>query len=393
MVDRSKFDIAIANMFSSQKFSEYVFYGHILSQCSLKFDNELPGLAGVSFNQNHYTLWINLEKFDEIPLEHQLGLLKHEILHILQNHVGRTGTRDHDLFNRATDISINQLIRQEHLPEGGCTYINHDLPKNLTAEQYFELLLEDPKYQKNNPKDGDGDGDATPGQQFGDHKKWEESDGDEDLKKDITKSMIEKAISKSKGNLPSNISDMLALFSRSSQVSWKKVLKNIVSNKKSNTRRTLTRVDRRFPTREDLKGKTKDRTFDLVCICDVSGSMSDNEVTLGLVEIKNICKITNSGLKLIQVDTVSQEPEDFNKNTKIFKRKASGGTYIYPGIEKMRERKIPHDAVVVITDGGTERVDLWEKALKCRVIFLTTQDNIPGIENTRYKQYNLIKDA
>ena len=67
MNDRTKFDIALANMFSSPKFSEYTFYGHILAQCKVKFDDNLPSLAGVSFNIDHYTLWVNLSKFNLIP--------------------------------------------------------------------------------------------------------------------------------------------------------------------------------------------------------------------------------------------------------------------------------------------------------------------------------------
>jgi predicted metal-dependent peptidase len=423
------FDITIANMFSNPDFSNYVFYAHILAQCKIKLDEEMPAPAGVSFNINHYTLWINPKMFDIFSLKQRLGILKHEMLHILNNHVSRSEDRIHLPWNIATDISINQLIERKHLPEEGCFHDKFGFPANLSAEQYYELMekqaddakcescggsghsdedcehcsgtgketAEDDTEQECEHCKGTGkehcedcNGSGTKFKPSGDHGKWKESEGDEDLKKDITKTMIEKSISKSRGNVPHNISDMLQLFTRKSQVSWKKVLRNITSNKKANTRRTIMRTDRRFPTREDLKGRTKDRTFDLVVLLDVSGSMSDNEVATGLNEIHEICRMSNSTLKLIQVDTEVHGCIDFKKSTKTLKRLAQGGTYIYPAVEYLREKKIPHDAVVVITDGGIESVDRWDKALQCRTIFLTTDADIPGIKNTKYTQFNLV---
>jgi predicted metal-dependent peptidase len=428
-VSREVFDITIANMFSNSDYSNYIFYAHILAQCKIQFDENMPAPAGVSFNINHYTLWINPKQFDTYPLKQRLGILKHEMLHILNNHVSRSESRIHLAWNVATDIAINQLIEKGHVPEEGCFYDTFKLPANLSAEQYYDLLEKEAEKSKCESCNGSGHSDedcehcngtgkeqgddgseqecehcngtgkkvcedcsgtGTNYKPSGDHGKWQESEGDEDLKKDITKSMIEKSISKSRGNVPHNISEMLQLFTRKAQVSWKKVLRNITSNKKANTRRTIMKTDRRFTSREDLKGKTKDRTFDLVVILDVSGSMSNSEVQTGLSEIHEICRMSNSSLKLIQVDTEVHGCIDFKKSTKTLTRLAQGGTHIYPAVQYMLEKKIPHDAVVIITDGGIESVDKWDKALKCRTIFLTTQEDIPGIKKTKYTQFNLV---
>jgi len=425
-IDRKSLDEAIASMFSNPDYTEYVFYAHILGQCKIAFDSSMPAPAGVSFNINHYTLWINIEEFSKWSLAQRLGILKHEMKHILNNHVKRAEERVQLPWNIATDTAINQDIKRAHLPEGCCYPDVFGFPEKLSSEEYYELLKQEAEKNQCDSCQGSGHSDEDcehcqgSGQNEdgtecehckgtgketcpdcqgsgskhtmpGDHGKWQESEGDEDLKKDITKGMIEKSISKSRGNVPNDIADMLALFTRPSQVSWKKVLKNITSNKKANSRRTIMRQDRRFPNREDLKGKTKDRTFDLAVIVDVSGSMSDKEIMIGLNEIHAICKMTNTSLKMVQVDTQPRDVEEFSKKTKLFKRKASGGTYLYPAIEKLREQRVQFDALVFITDGGIEDVSRWEKPPHGRVIFLTTDCKIPGIENTRYQSFELSK--
>lgn len=404
---RKEFEKTINNMLFSSEYSSYVFYAHLVSQCSIIMDCSLPAAAGVSFNINHYNLYINPLEFNEHSLKIKAGILKHEMLHILLNHIDRTEHRDKENFNIASDIAINQMVGKDNLFKG--VYFHDDpfepaLPVNLSAEQYYELL---PKQQKQDCPDCQGSGQSTDkdgneqeckscsgsgtkGKEVGTHQKWEESQGDNDLRKDITRRMIEKSIEKSRGNLPAEWETFLEIFKSPVQVSWRRALKNITSNKKANTRRTVMRSDRRFPAREDLKGRTKDRTFDLVVIVDVSGSMSDNEILTGLNEIKEICRMNNTTLKMIQVDTQVHSIEEFKRNSTKFKRNAQGGTYIYPAISYIREKKIKYDAIIIITDGGIEDVSKWEVPVKERVIFLNTASKIPGIDSTNYKEYNLI---
>lgn len=418
---RKVFDKVILQMYAGQEFvSTYVFYAHLISQCSLKFvdDEEMPFAAGVAFNLNHYELAINPDRYNDLPTCEQIGILKHEMLHILYNHVSRIEDRIPLPWNVAADMAINCQINRKHLPDW---VVYPDLekwnfPKDLKSEDYYELLKEQhEKQQQDNgecqscngsgegedgeecqscggsgkQKNGFGQGEWFPGKHLDDHSKWKKSKGDEELRKDITKNMIDKAISKSRGNLPANISDILELFSRDAKVSWKKVLRNLFSNKKANSRRTIMRQDRRFPTREDLKGKTKDRTFDVIAIADVSGSMSNAEELEGLNELHDICKSFNLELKLIQVDTEVHDIETFTKKTKLFNRKAAGGTYIYPAIEYILDKKIPYDAIIIITDGGTENVSKWPRIPKGRTIFLTTGESVPGIGATKFQQFNL----
>lgn len=407
--ERSGFENAVANMFSNRVYANnYLFYAHILAQCKVIFDKEMEAPAGVNFMHDHYNLYINptgkwvevdpaqlanaktkpktrqnngktevhIDGFNDFPLEHQLGVLKHEMLHIINSHVKRREDRDHRGFNIAADCAINQHIERTHLPKD-CIFPDQfpggkKVPNNLTAEQYYELI---------DKKDGEGGGGGSgPGGDgvLDDHSKWEETQGDSELQDDIAKNMIEKSITnttKSRGNIPSQISDWLDVLSKRRELDWRTVLRNIVGNKRVGSRKTIMRSDRRLPNFEWIKGRTKDRKFDLMVISDVSGSVSDEALLSLWGEVRHICDITQSEVGLIQVDTQPSVPEKLKKNTKIIERKACGGTFLSPAIAHAKKYKVAFNAIVVTTDGYLSESDVEAfAATNQRVIWLIEKD-------------------
>lgn len=373
-INRSAFDETVANMFSNPKYaSNYLFYAHLLGQCRVVFDNTLPAPAGVNFMYDHFNLYINIDGiapsilnpkgvpgFASFPLEQRLGILKHEMLHILYNHIGRREDRNHNGFNISSDCAINQQIERNHLPEWVILPDQFpgvgSVPVNLTAEQYYELL---PKEYKDN--NGGGNGSGQESGQLDDHGKWDESQGDKELQDDIAKNMIERSISntqKAHGNLPSQVSDWLALVTRKREIDWKNVLRSIVGNKRVGSKRTLLRRDRRLPNFEWIKGRTKDRKFDLLLVSDVSGSVSNTALTALWGEVRHICDVTNTPVHLIQVDAHPCKPEQLKKNTRTIERKACGGTILHPALEMAEKHKLEYNAIVVTTDAYLDESDV-----------------------------------
>lgn len=343
-VDRGLLDETLATMYGSLKYNNtYLFYAHIVGQCSIKIDLSLPAPAGISYDVDHYNLYINPNYFDKYTLEGRLAILKHEMLHIINMHVQRRLDKDGYQWNLATDCAINQLIDINHLPEDGIMPHNigiDNCPINESAELYYELLKQnDNKCQCKS---------------FDDHSTWNLTNGDQDLQTSITKNMIEKSINetiKSKCTIPEQISMWIDLLSKKAELDWKKVLRGIIGNKKVNKRTTIMRRDRRFPGRDDLKGKTKDRLFNLLVISDVSGSISDKALINLWGEIRHICDITKTDIDLIQVDCEPSNPEKINKHTKIIERKGSGGTFLSKALNIAKDEKLTFDAIVVTTDG------------------------------------------
>lgn len=393
-IDRESIDSTFANMFSSQAYrTDYVFYAHIGAQCKIIMTDEVP-IAGVNFEVNRYNLFINPDAFGELSLEHRMGVIKHEMLHILLNHITRVQERDHETFNLASDCALNQSINREHLPEGSIypdtlqESVGVYMPSLLSAEQYYELI---PSEFKEEPKEGNpGDKGDELKKPHDNHSKWGESSGESDLQQDLTKRMLDKAVEKSRGSTPSELSKFFDIWNKKAKVQWKKVLRNIVSNQKANKKTTIMRKSRRFPGRADIRGTVKDRTFDLVTVIDTSGSVSDDEIVQGLVEINEICKLSKTSMRVLQVDTECSDIEEYNPKKKTFNRKHSGGTYIAAGVKYLYDNKIQSDALVVISDMEIEDIttDHWWLKYRKPVIFLSTRGVIPAV-NFNHKIFNL----
>lgn len=370
--------------------SDYVFYLHMISQCRLKFDNELPAAAGINFEYDHYNLFINLNEWDNLALPTRIGIVKHEMLHILYQHVFRKEERNHENFNIACDCALNQHIDRKHLPDQVVlpdtlsavltTQIGKPVtvPTNLTGEDYYQFLQDlmdkhPDKFPSQSPE-----GELC---EVDDHSKWGESKGDKEIAKDMAKKMLDKAADqtqKSRGNLPSEYAQWVESLSAKSSVRWQQVLKRVAGNKRVDSVRTFYRPNRRLPNMMHVKGKVKDRKYDLLTIADVSGSVSNEELMYGLNEIRHISKLTQTTTKLIQVDAQAYPPEDIGTNLRNFKRKASGGTYLSPALTVANEHQINYNAIVVITDGylGSDDIDKFNSTNK-RVIWLLTTDVDP----------------
>lgn len=410
---RGALDDTLAAMFSNVKYRDsYLFYAHMIGLCSIKIRTDIPAPAGVSFNIDHYNLFINPDMFDVYTLPERLAILKHEMLHIVYDHVDPKG-RSSEMMgfsiesNYATDCALNQHINKDHLPKDAIVPSTLSkmldgikVKENESAEFYWKLIKE---HQKKNPNSsggkggkGDGSGEPPPGSKPMDtHDTWQESTGDSDLLQDITKKMVERAQEetiKSRGDIPSQCSQWLEMFSRKSELNWKKVLRGIVGNKRIGTRSTIMRRDRRFPDRSDLRGKTKERKFNLLVVADVSGSMSNEDVISTLGEVRHICDVTKTDVDLIQIDTVAYAPEKLSKKTKTITRKGQGGTFISPALAKAKEHNLDFQAVVVLTDGGLSAADIEHfYKLNKRIIWLvcSTGSVMKEMQNGRMQAFQL----
>ena len=121
--------------------------------------------AGVMFNieRNTFELLYNPEFFGTLSERERLGVLKHEFMHCILEHVT---SRLPDsgmsmMWNYATDLAINSHIADE-LPDmalvpgkAGTPFAAY--PAYKSADWYFDYLKQDPK-MKQHAEQGDGQG-------------------------------------------------------------------------------------------------------------------------------------------------------------------------------------------------------------------------------------------
>jgi len=429
MQRRESFDETIANMFSNYDYNkDYLFYAHIIAQCRVQITENVE-TAGVNFKGTKYNLYINPNFFEKLELKQRMAILKHEALHILYNHLARFPLKDEVInqtkANIATDCAINQFINRDHFGDLDAIYpdtledaikkegFNVKIPKGENAETYYDLIPDknneegEGKGNSNNQKDCQGNnGQYYDGLwedlkgQIGDHEIWNEGDQGEEideLKKEITRRMIEKATEKSRGMIPENLSEILSIWHKKAEISWQRVLKNLTSNKKVKKVPTIIKKSRRFPKRDDIYGVKRFNNFSIVVVLDVSGSMNNDDILNGLKEIKEIAKLTNSKVKIIQVDTEIHSVEDFNPKKNTFIRKGIGGTEMLPAMEYIVQNKMECDVVILISDMWIENLETWrgKNIPKVPYIFLSTSGDFPGGKEefkARYFRLTPVKD-
>lgn len=128
------------------------FYGFYLLGLNKRFSESLP-TAGVYLQGINIGLDINKEYWYNLSEKHRVGVLKHELLHICFFHLhNRERFPDHQLYNIAADIEINQYVGMDNLPEG-CMHLNMfpTIPMEpfKGTQYYYDKLSENMKKPRN----------------------------------------------------------------------------------------------------------------------------------------------------------------------------------------------------------------------------------------------------
>ena len=148
-------------------FSEFPYFSVILSKLSFYECDEVPTMA----IDKHGRVYVNVNFWDGITLEQRVGVLVHELQHVLRKHFmrGEFLGLSPDVLNILGDIEINDS-RQMRKFLAGLPAIypeNYGFPSHLTFEQYAALWKKDPP-QKPEGGQGAANGDcgsAADGQQ------------------------------------------------------------------------------------------------------------------------------------------------------------------------------------------------------------------------------------
>ena len=377
-------------------YSAFLFYFHLLGQCTVRFDDSFEAYAGITVEDTkvHLVLSTNKENnFFSLPIQHKLGILKHELLHYVYLHFLRRGDKDPERFNIAADCAINQLIDKSWLPEGCITPENLSATYNIqvlpgkSTEYYYDLLEGIPSTLEGSP---------TLLNLPGSHEKWQNKTTDDVAYWATLIGMQVAEAAKEVSNigvLPKEIQALSEQLLAHTSLDWRSLLRRLVSNTKVKPKKTILKSDRRLPDAEWIKGKTKERIVSVLVIGDESGSVSNSQLHRGIQEILGVCKIVRTPVLYIPVDSSAGEPTELKKNTTTFSRTRRGGTYLYAAIKKMQEKRLKADVLIVITDGELTKVDREKmEELKIPVIWLITDKKVYSTQYASTKRAFYLPD-
>lgn len=323
------------------------FYGLFLLNLNRYYGDKCD-TACVCRNGINTELCVNKEFWDTLSDDEQLGVLKHELSHILFKHITSSEYfGDHNKFNKAADLEVNSYIPV--LQKDPYYYpARFNLENNKGTKFYYENLPDEP----DQPQDDSGNS-YDPNDS---HASWKDFQDLSDAEKELVNQQIDyqakntaEHVQKLIGSIPGELKEYLdSLFKIKPQVfNWKAYFRRVIGNLiTSELYLTRMRPSRRFPDSRGVKFKRKPHV--LVGV-DTSGSVNDKELEDFFSEIYYLWK---SGVKvtIAQVDTKIEHIEEYNGkfNKEIYGR---GGTEFTSLINYYNERKKDFSTLVIFTDG------------------------------------------
>lgn len=335
---------------------EEPFYGLFLVGLNKTFRKDIP-TAGVSKHGIGAQLSINPDYFSNLSLEHRIGLLKHELLHISFGHLlTRDRYPNKKLFNIAADLEINQYILDSYLPDGGLkldTFPELNLPVKAGTDEYYRLLeqaQEDGSSESLNSLLDQMNGDSPY-----DHMTWDEFDQLSEADKKLVQKQIEHQLKevaeqteKRCGSIPGELAELIQRlrYVEPAKFDWKGYLRRFVGNSTViYTKKLRRKYNKRYSANPGLKIKFKNHI--LVGI-DTSGSVSSDELKEFMNELVHMHK-TGHKITIAQCDTQLNSVEEFNPKRDL-EIKGRGGTSFQPVVDHFNE-KGNYTALIYLTDG------------------------------------------
>ena len=340
------------------------FYGFFLLMLNKVWDAKRVPTACVSKNNINYQLTINPEFWESLGDKHQMGLLKHELLHIAFNHLTNTFPfSDKKLANIAFDLEINQFIDPEWLPEGGLTLDTYP-ELNLEAKQgsryYYSKLLaakqeKDKKGTSGCPNFDKHCDQMDNGEDPANHGTWEEFEDLPEAERKLIEKQVQRVLSevkeqteKRQGNVPGEmVGKILIEVIEKAKFNWREYVRRFAGNStKIYTKKVRRKENRRFSDNPGLKIKMRQH---MLLAIDTSGSVSDAELKEFMNEIFHIYK-QGVDVTIVQCDTEIKSIKPY-KGALDLEVGGRGGTSFDPVLEYFNENLKKYTSLVYFTDG------------------------------------------
>jgi predicted metal-dependent peptidase len=339
----------------------------------------------------------NPKFMDEQTEEKQLGVIKHELLHMIFQHIftRSVGEKSYQLlWNWATDLAINSIIGKENLPEM-CLLPGHtpvdpktgkkvegpyaeyiqNAPLMMASDYYFEGL------RKIQEEQGDSDCDIAIGSGIGTmdgHDHWKDlpSDVQEQIR-DKMREMVGKAAEKAQidnswGSVPHEIQDVIRkMLSR--EVDWRSVLRNFIGRTRTLQRTsTVRKVNKKTPYVQP--GVRRPTIANFACFVDQSGSVGDNDLSLLFGELESLSSLTTLDVYHFDTEIDLKSHTVWKKGSPTPKphRTRCGGTDFsaVSNFLNSKENRGKYSGAVILTDGYADTMPM---VIGTKILWLITE--------------------
>ena len=358
------------------------FFAYLVLRLEMIETKEVPTIAVDNYNHLYYNPdWLKPLSDGQLEM-----LLCHETLHLAFEHLVRNGTRNHLLFNCATDICINNILVNNKFKMVSCGIIPKnneidfagvhiiDIDKKSAEAIYDELSSKVKQNPKNNKlmESSRFDGHITDDLKAKSNGTEEEQKQAKEIKENLKKwkELLTEASAhaRNKGQIPAGM-DLHIDNLLESRVDWKTLLYKFVTNN------CLSDYSYSRPSRRSqacgfyMPHMTKEEINVMVAI-DTSGSIQQAELTEFVSEIVYMAKsFNNIKMKVIFCDAEVKgevlEVENGNIQ-KILDAKiqGGGGTSFKVPLDYVQEKYNDSKLVIFFTDGYGDRISQDDYSFK-----------------------------
>ena len=297
----------------------------------------------------------------------------HEVLHNVFDHMTRREGRDPIISNIAADYAVNQILKDEKIgsPPSFMQVYQDDKYRHKSYEEIYDDLIS--KAKKIDLKtlgelldehlDGDGDEDGRP---------TLTAEEKRQIRDEIKEAMISAAQSTEASKMPGSISRLINNLTQPI-MDWRELLRmNIQSIIKHDF--SFQRYNRKSQQcGAILPGMTNEETIDVTVAIDMSGSISDEQGTDFISEVKGIMEeYADFKLDLFCFDTSVYNYHAFTSDTlydiDTYKVAGGGGTDFDCVWKFMKKEDILPKRLIMFTDGYP--CGSWGDELYCDTLFV-----------------------
>jgi predicted metal-dependent peptidase len=347
----------------SQLLLDQPFFGTLALRLRVVHDDTVETAAtdGKHFYYNEKFI----SKLDPFQLR---GLIAHEVMHCVFNHMTRRQQREHGRWNAACDYAINGYLLNNGfiLPKGAL----HDPKYNdMTAEAIYNVLPASTKPCKwglildaGSGSGADNIQSISPAQL---EAEWQISIGQ----------AIQTA--KSRGKLPGNM-EVLVSDILSPRIDWRTVLWPFFTDL-SHDNYSWRKPNRAYISEDEyLPSMLEEACGKIAVINDSSGSIDDSQGAQFISELDAVLEqVQPSQIVYIQADCAVRDVKLFERGDRIKDQQLTfngrGGTAFAPAFKYLFEEHQDVQAVVYLTDLDSGDFNEAEKYVTCPVLWVSVE--------------------
>ena len=355
---------------------EFPFWGVLSERCRFSV-TEKSGVCDTACITPDGHIIFNLDFYEKLTQRQLLFLVAHELCHFIFEHSGRKGTRDHYLWNVATDYAINLMLkyqfeRQEFLLS---EMLLDEKYEGWNAERIYDDVVKNPPKR---PKvwvadltdgdEGEGDGEGD-GPSDGDivvvrdrrveppkRGRGQSSEEHRQQVRDWIRNAVceAHATAKSQGSMPAGM-ERVIMGHLKPKVNWLQALRQRLrfgASRKASRDITWTVPNRRFLGSSYIFPSSIGPDSPKIAFAiDTSGSMSEDDLKQAIAELEDIRKQFNAKVYFLDCDAGVYESRWISPYEPLPALQGGGGTDFAPVFEHLIEKRIQPDCCVMFTDG------------------------------------------